>query len=597
MSSENSASLQRVEKGAPFTVSPARDFDELREAFRLVYVQYLRSGLTVECASRLRFFLRDLCPHTTTLVALYGGRVVGTAAATIHGPTPIPCAPLFPEEVDALCQPGRVIAEGTKFASERCPATDGRGVGRMSAVATELLRWLFAWCCLRRVTDWVLVVHPRVKDFSVDALGFRELATIPECAHVRGNPGTLIRLGVRDVLRGEVALPEEGRRLFLGERLHEGFAGETCKLHNADITVLLLDDKEVLAKATAGECQVLSEAYPGVPLPQIQELTLHSERYPVPQVGEAYRRAPLCEENVAARPFPLRAYIREVQLVLEVLAHDKHSAIQLSVSDEVPDALFGSADLLGRVLFLLARRQLSPVAPTLFPWMHVAAGHKEGAEMSLLLSGALHPAAGSVFLDEVRCLAEEERLVLARIDARGIIHVSVPFLVLDDVSLRMGEVLQSVSGRVPPSERADAPARNASVSLSVLVVDDNLVTRVLLQRLLSKWGHRVTVAVDGVEASEVAAQRPFDLVLLDIQMPRRDGFQTVPFLRAAERKNDSPMTICALTTFVMREDAARCLAAGMDQYLAKPVHVDELQHLLLKIQDRIGQVALNAHCR
>lgn len=582
--------------GMAFAVSPARDFDELREAFRLVYQQYLRSGLTVESASRLRFFLRDLCPHTTTLVAIRGGRVVGTAAATIHGPTQIPCAPLFQEQVATLCQPGRVVAEGTKFASERSPSTDPRGVGRMSAVATELLRWLFAWCCLRRVTDWLLVVHPRVSDFYVESLGFRELATISECAHVRGNPGTLLRLGVREVLRGEVELPDEGRRLFLGERQREGFAGEVCHLRSADVTVLLLDDKEVLAKSSSGERRVLSEAYPGVPLPQIQELYQRSEPHPIPQVGEAYRRAPLCEENVAARPFPLRAYLREIQIVLDVLARERDATIQLTVADDVPDGLVGSADLLGRMLFLLARRQLSAVAPTPLPWMHIGAGRKDGAEIALLLSGALHAAAGSVFLEEVRHLAEEGRLVSAGIDARGILFVSVPFLVLDEVSLRMGEVLHSASCRMPSTDLGPA-AELTPFPLAVLVVDDNLVTRVLLQRLLSKWGHHVTVAVDGIEASAAAKQRAFDLVLLDIQMPRRDGFDTVPYLRAAERQHRRVTTICALTTFVMRKDAARCIAAGMDRYLAKPVHVDELQTLLSEIQARIGQRVLSAHCR
>ncbi len=124
-------------------------------------------------------------------------------------------------------------------------------------------------------------------------------------------------------------------------------------------------------------------------------------------------------------------------------------------------------------------------------------------------------------------------------------------------------------------EAPPAPAAEPVGSLNVLVVEDNAVNRMIAVRLLEMRGHRAEVASDGQEALKAVASRRFDLILMDIQMPEMDGFQAT----AAIRRQEAPgqrVPILALTAHAMKGDRERCLDAGMDGYLSKPVQAAEL---------------------
>ena len=117
--------------------------------------------------------------------------------------------------------------------------------------------------------------------------------------------------------------------------------------------------------------------------------------------------------------------------------------------------------------------------------------------------------------------------------------------------------------------------------LRVLVAEDNAVNQRLASRMLEKRGHRVTVTANGLEAVEALANRNFDLVLMDIQMPEMDGFEATAAIRQTEERDGTPpIPIIALTANAMKGDRERCLAAGMDGYLSKPIVPQELDELL-----------------
>jgi PAS domain S-box-containing protein len=116
--------------------------------------------------------------------------------------------------------------------------------------------------------------------------------------------------------------------------------------------------------------------------------------------------------------------------------------------------------------------------------------------------------------------------------------------------------------------------------LRVLVAEDNAVNQRLVARLLEKRGHRVTVTANGREAVEALADQTFDLVLMDVQMPEMDGFEATALIREKEKHNGAHIPIIALTAHAMKGDKDRCLAAGMDGYLAKPIRSQELDDLL-----------------
>jgi CheY-like chemotaxis protein/anti-sigma regulatory factor (Ser/Thr protein kinase) len=138
-------------------------------------------------------------------------------------------------------------------------------------------------------------------------------------------------------------------------------------------------------------------------------------------------------------------------------------------------------------------------------------------------------------------------------------------------------------------------ARAPQTILSVLVAEDNTVNQLLAKRLLEKRGHRVTMTMNGREALETLAKDRFDLVLMDLQMPEMDGFQATLALREKEKvKQDGfHQPVIALTAHAMKGDKERCLAAGMDGYLTKPILPQELD-AVLKIYMARGLAAANA---
>lgn len=107
---------------------------------------------------------------------------------------------------------------------------------------------------------------------------------------------------------------------------------------------------------------------------------------------------------------------------------------------------------------------------------------------------------------------------------------------------------------------------------SILLVDDDETTRSLLAKCLGDRGYQTAGAPDGSTALSLIAQKPFDLVLLDVQMPRLDGYATARAVREKERQSDmGRMPIIALTAGAVEGERARCLQAGMDDFLTKPI--------------------------
>jgi len=112
--------------------------------------------------------------------------------------------------------------------------------------------------------------------------------------------------------------------------------------------------------------------------------------------------------------------------------------------------------------------------------------------------------------------------------------------------------------------------------LRILLAEDNAVNQRLAARLLEKQGHHVTVAGNGREALGRLEKGRFDLVLMDVQMPEMDGFETTAAIREREKLTSRHVPIIAMTAHAMQGDRERCLAAGMDGYVSKPIKLQEL---------------------
>jgi CheY-like chemotaxis protein len=117
----------------------------------------------------------------------------------------------------------------------------------------------------------------------------------------------------------------------------------------------------------------------------------------------------------------------------------------------------------------------------------------------------------------------------------------------------------------------DQTALKRVKKLRVLLAEDNAVNQKIASRFLEKEGHHVTLASDGRQALAALDRENFDVVLMDVQMPEMDGFEATAAIRARERDTGKRLPIIAMTAHAMKGDRERCLAAGMDSYIAKPI--------------------------
>jgi CheY-like chemotaxis protein len=134
-------------------------------------------------------------------------------------------------------------------------------------------------------------------------------------------------------------------------------------------------------------------------------------------------------------------------------------------------------------------------------------------------------------------------------------------------------------GRGPsdqPCARLRDRQRQRRRNLRILVAEDNLVNQKLATRLLEKAGHSVVVAPTGRRALEALAAENFDLVLMDVQMPEMDGLDAAAAIRKQEQRTREHQPIIAMTAHAMKGDRERCMAAGMDGYVTKPIRPEDL---------------------
>jgi CheY-like chemotaxis protein len=152
----------------------------------------------------------------------------------------------------------------------------------------------------------------------------------------------------------------------------------------------------------------------------------------------------------------------------------------------------------------------------------------------------------------------------------------------------IGRVLAREPGQRAALPSSMLPAELPERRLHVLLAEDNAVNQRLAASLLERRGHKVTIAANGREALDAVRQQAFDVVLMDVQMPEMGGFEATAAIRALERDNGSQLPIIAMTAHAMKGDRERCLAAGMNEYLTKPL--DPRQLCLLVEEMAAGRV-------
>jgi PAS domain S-box-containing protein len=161
-----------------------------------------------------------------------------------------------------------------------------------------------------------------------------------------------------------------------------------------------------------------------------------------------------------------------------------------------------------------------------------------------------------------------------------------PALLLDAIMLALGTA---------PDKRAEAPLitrhslNQVHTRYSILLTEDNIINQKLAVRILENRGHRVTIAGNGAEALEALNRDRFDVVLMDVQMPVLDGLQATAEIRRRELATGGHVPIIAMTAHAMAGDRERCISAGMDDYVSKPLKTLDLLKTMQHTVDRIGK--------
>ena len=165
--------------------------------------------------------------------------------------------------------------------------------------------------------------------------------------------------------------------------------------------------------------------------------------------------------------------------------------------------------------------------------------------------------------------------------------------------VKQSELVNAILMAVDPAAatRDDPPAtalNNKMHPLSILLAEDSLVNQKLALGLLHQHGHQVVVVNDGREAVQAVADRQFDLVLMDIQMPEMDGLEATSLIRARE-SHGSHVPIIAMTAHAMKGDREACLDAGMDGYISKPIRANRLVEAIQEVLARSTTEPVEAH--
>ena len=150
-----------------------------------------------------------------------------------------------------------------------------------------------------------------------------------------------------------------------------------------------------------------------------------------------------------------------------------------------------------------------------------------------------------------------------------VFHFTLPLGASAAVGAKSPTGVKTTAQPIPPQGRSGRKWR-------VLLAEDHLINQHLVVTLLTKRGHLVKVAATGSQAVDMLAQETFDVVLMDVQMPEMNGFEATREIREREKAFNLHTPIIAMTAYAMKADRERCLAAGMDAYLSKPIKSDEL---------------------
>ena len=304
------------------------------------------------------------------------------------------------------------------------------------------------------------------------------------------------------------------------------------------------------------------------------------------------------------RPFSLRKTISAVMRSFEQSAQDKSIVLVDSVDPSIPDILLGDRARILQVLVNLVGNgiKFTPNGGGVIVYAHTLRQSKTDISVRLSVCDSGIGIPEDTISRIFEPFSQGDGSLTRRFGGAGVgLKIAARIVSVMggtiDVKSRPGigsrfsfgvdfEIAQEVAGAVGsvakmPVIRESRVARVLQ-GLSVLLVEDNLVNQTLTKKLLQKRGCRVTVAENGADAVDCVQREKFNVVLMDCQMPVMDGYSAATKIRALEAGTSRHLPIIALTAHAIDGERQKCLEAGMDDYIAKPIVTRELLHLVTR---------------
>jgi PAS domain S-box-containing protein len=310
--------------------------------------------------------------------------------------------------------------------------------------------------------------------------------------------------------------------------------------------------------------------------------------------------------DIDAAPFSLRRTVNATVKILEMRAREKGLGLTAHVREDVPDALVGDPKRLrqillnlignaikfterGDVLLAIEKESSSETSSTLhFSVTDSGIGIPEDKREMIFEafsqgdSSTVHKYGGTGL--GLAICAQLVSMMDGRIWVESATGEGSTFHFTASFGRASGDAIEP-----SPEPASMITPRSWDAGFHVLLVEDNPVNRELVRHFLMKAGHRVEMATSSREALEaLETSGRFDLVLMDVRLPDANGLETVEQLRAREKETGGHMPLVALTAYAMRDDRERCLRAGMDDYVAKPVRAEELFAAIERVAARFG---------
>jgi signal transduction histidine kinase/AmiR/NasT family two-component response regulator len=296
--------------------------------------------------------------------------------------------------------------------------------------------------------------------------------------------------------------------------------------------------------------------------------------------------------------FPLRETVERAVALLAVDARRKGLAFECRVAAGAPDALEGDPVRLRQVLLNLVGNALKFTRAG-FIRIEVAVESLEAACVRLRFS--VSDSGTGIPAERIAIIFDPFEQADSSI-SRSFGGTGLGLTICSRLAVLMGGRIwaESVPGAgstfhftaalqvAPAAAEPEAPAGTSSAesrTLRILVAEDNPINQKLVCKILEKRGHAVAVAQNGREALEAVQASAFDLVLMDVQMPEVDGIEATRGIRAWEQAAGRRTMIAAMTAHAMIEDRERCLEAGMDSYVTKPLQMAQLAAVLRQAAD------------